>query len=586
MSALDLLNVQQRQAVEDGDGPVLIIAGPGTGKTKTLTARIVHVLQTGQAKHDRILALTFTVKAAREMSDRVAQQMGQRQLPDILTFHALGFRLLQDQDKDEQITFITEADRLSLIKQLARSQAFKGTPARELSLAISKQKGALHSQDGPIMSLVQAYNAELAARKQRDFDDLLGQAHELLKQDHALRRTLQARYEYILIDEFQDTSELQWELIRLIRGNDNVFVIGDPKQSIYGFRGAGAGTFDRFRADFPRHKSVTLQTNYRSARRIVAVANQIFPTLEPLQASVAEDGEVLAIETLNEYSEADLVLETIEQGIGGSTLLTAGESKGQRFRDFAVLYRTHHIAKTLQQRLHDSGIPFQVVGEGSPYEQPEVRAVIGSLKWLQRRDQLPSIKGYRSAQIETLLGQIDIAQPVSEVVLAIITVFALAGDDSRKQQRLEQLRSTLVRFDSRDDSLERSLTYFEQLEQSEFYDPEADAVTLLTIHASKGLEFSHVMLLAAEEGIVPYIRKSVPSDIPEEQRLFFVAVTRAKQQLHMLHARKRGGEEQKLSRFVACLPETVVSRTTDPNVDKLKKKLHRRQQKARQTTLF
>lgn len=586
MSTLDLLNDQQRQAVEDGDGPVLIVAGPGTGKTKTLTARIVHLLQSEQMKPDRILALTFTVKAAREMSERVTQQLDRRQPLDILTFHALGFRLLEEQNKDEQISFITEADRLSLIKQLARSQAFKGMSARELSLSISKQKGALHTEDSPVASLVQAYNAELATRKLRDFDDLLSQTYELLKQNHALRRTLQAHYEHILIDEFQDTSELQWEIVRLLRGNDNMFVIGDPKQSIYGFRGASAEMFDRFRTDFPHHKSITLQTNYRSARRIVAAANQVFPTSESLRASAAEDGEVLAIETLNEYSEADLVLETIEQGIGGSTLLTAGESKGQRFRDFAVLYRTHHIARTLQQRLHDSGIPFQVVGEGSPYEQPELKVVIDSLKWLQRRDQLPAVKGYRPAQVEALLEQIDATQPVSDVVSAVAKAFALAGDDSRKQQHLEQLRSTLVRFDSVGDSLGQSLEYFERLEQSEFYDPEADAVTLLTIHASKGLEFSHVMLLAAEEGILPHIRKAAPSDIPEEQRLFYVAVTRAKQHLHMLHTRRRGGEEQKLSRFVADLPETNVPRMTDPHIEKLKKKLHRRQQKARQTTLF
>lgn len=586
MGVLDVLNKRQRQAVEGGDGPVLIIAGPGTGKTKTLTARIVYLLQSQQIKPENILALTFTAKAAREMSERVTVHLGYKHSLDILTFHALGFRLLQEQADREQAAFIAEVDRLALIKQLARSQAFKGMSARELSLTVSKQKGALHKDDGPVMQLVEAYNEELARRKLRDFDDLLSQTHELLRQNQALQRKLQSRYRYIMIDEFQDTSELQWELVRLLQGTDNVFIIGDPKQSIYSFRGASAEMFDRFRADFPQHTAITLQSNYRSAQRIVALANNIFPDSEPLKAQTSDDGEVLVIETLNEYSEADLVLDTIERGIGGSTMLTAGESQGQHFKDFAVLYRTHHVAKPLQQRLRDSGIPFQVVGEGSPYERPEIRAVLDSLKWLHTHEQLPAIKGYRSPQVQTLLEQIDTTQPISDMVQVIAETFVLAGDDTRKQQQLEQLRSTLVRFDSPEDGLEQCLAYFEDIEQREFYDPEADAVTLLTIHASKGLEFSHVILVAAEEGTLPHIRKTVPTDIEEEQRLFFVAATRAKQRLHILHAKKRGGEDRKVSRFVVSLPEASLPRAVDPDMGKLEKKLHRRQQKARQATLF
>jgi DNA helicase-2/ATP-dependent DNA helicase PcrA len=493
---------------------------------------------------------------------------------------------LREQHPTTPTEFISETERLQIIRQLAKLWAFKEMTARELSLAISKQKGSVTSQDNALATLVAAYDDELRARNMLDFDDLLSQTYAMLKDNETLRNSLEARYKFILIDEFQDTSELQWALVEQLRGNDNIFVIGDPKQSIYSFRGAGAEMFEVFRKAFPDHRAVTLQTNYRSTKAIVALSNQVYPHDEPLQAHSHETGSVQAVQTLNEYSEADLVLETIERGIGGSDMLKASESEGRHFRDFAVLYRTHQSAKVVQQRLHDSGIPVQIVGEGSPYERAEIQAVIESFTWLLRREQLPGVKGLSAAQLQVLLEGIDATRPVSVVAQSVIESLGLEGDNAKRRAHLGQFVSTLVRFDTQKRGLERCVEYIEQLAQTDFYDPQADAVTLLTIHASKGLEFTHVVLIAAEEGTLPHIRKAAEPNIAEERRLFYVALTRAKQRLDITYAKKRAGEDRAVSRFITDVKERFLPRIADPQLANLEKKVHRRQQKNRQATLF
>ena len=579
------LNAKQRDAVLAENGPVLIVAGPGTGKTKTLTARIAHLLERG-VPASRILALTFTVKSAREMRERVAALTGLTKLSTISTFHALGHKLLRENSNQATLEFVSEAGRLGIIRELPRPQELKALSVRELALLLSRFKGeADPDRSSAIAHLTDAYQAELTDRNLLDYDDLLYRAQTLLATDETARIAWRSRYDHILIDEFQDTSELQWRLIHQIRGTDSVFVIGDPKQSIYGFRGAGAGMFDRFREDFPQRQDVALDVNYRSDKAIVTLASAIFggaDTLKPWSTAV---GEVRTVQTLNEFSEADFVLTQIEEGIGGSDLLkVSAESKGRRLRDFAVLYRTHQAARTIQRRLQESGIPHQVVGEGSPYEEPHIQLIVDVLRWFAGGE-VPRAKKWSHAQLATRLAAVDRSLAVSVLAAAVAEALGCMTDPKARVS-VQQLIGGLVRFDAQEDGLIRCLEYFDQIAEEDFYDHDAEAVTLMTIHASKGLEFPHVILIAAEEGILPNIRKTKETDFEEEKRLFYVAATRAQQQLDIVYAQKRGGEDRAMSRFVAELDQSVLPRQDDPALPQLQKKLQKREQKRRQATLF
>ncbi len=550
MDSLGKLNEQQRWAVGSSNGAVLIVAGPGTGKTKTLTARIAYLLESG-AKPSEIVALTFTNKAAREMRERLSGLLGSGVRPSkICTFHALGADLLKRDGNEKQL--VKPAEQQEIIRSLARPQAFKSLSVRELTLMISRAKTSLKTPlDNATQQLLKRYEAALGERNVHDFDDLLIKAYELLQANETKRPP----YKYVLVDEFQDTSDLQYELLKLLGSAENIFAIGDPNQSIYAFRGAGAEMFTRFRTDFPHATEIALTENYRSRPEIVQLANAIFPESPQLVAQAKESGSVQALETLHEYSEAAYVLSEIEQGIGGSTMLSASGDGAHEPHDYAVLYRTHQAGKAVQKAFAEAGVPYQIAGEGSPYEQPEVQAVIAGLRTAENTDNL-SVH--------------DLANQVAEAL-------------SLPAEKLTQFFGSLVQFG---DDVAACLKHIDDIAEQEFYDPTVNAVTLMTIHASKGLEFVHAFLVATEEGILPKITKKDPGNIDEEKRLFYVAATRAKESLTILHTKTRAGEPAKPSRFVTELSEIAVPCTADPRLPTLEKRLQKRQRKRAQTSLF
>jgi ATP-dependent DNA helicase UvrD/PcrA len=600
-AATDGLNTEQRRAAEAGDGPLLIVAGPGTGKTKTLAARIAHLVATGTPP-ERILALTFTKKAAEEMRGRVAALLKPSQRvaahsPHISTFHSLCHQLLGD-----DLDFIAEPARLQLIRLLPKQTAFKGLSARELGLLISRAKN-MAEDDPALQKLVRAYDAALAEQGLFDFDDLLVRARDLLYSDEAARQRFQSRFTHILVDEFQDTNRLQYELLQLMRGTDNLFVIGDPLQSIYGFRGAGGDIFDRFAADFPEATTITLIINYRSAPEIVNVANTLFAEAPNLVPSKADAGHVRAVLVLNEYSEAQWVLDDIQRRIGGGDMLRGvsddDNSQHCTLQDFAIVYRNRAAAMAMQRAVEASGLPYQVVGEGSPYEKPQVQAIIALFRAAVQGEP-PQLEGFTATQARTVQEMLGEAQASVPHALAE-QIIALLGFEPTTA--LQQFVGTLVRFKT----VEAAVRYFDDIAQANFYDPTADAITLLTIHASKGLEFPHVYLIGAEEGILPSLPKSSftrgvlsgkPSPMPatpmsenmarldEEKRLFYVAVTRARERLDVLYALKRGGESAEPSRFVTELSPKVLPRTTDPNLESDQRRAQKRAIKRSQQSLF
>ena len=580
MDFLKDLNHQQTQAVKAGPGPVLIVAGPGTGKTKTLTARIAYLLASGQARPDEILALTFTNKAAAEMRERVVAAIGSaHNQPRIATFHALCREMLSEH-LGKPLIFIGQAERVALIKDLRKTAAFKQLTTHELATQISRAKNSLTPDyDEQFTALLADYNAALYRKGLHDFDDLLMQTHTLLTNAGVGK----LRFRYLLIDEFQDTSQLQYSLMQLLRATDNLFVIGDPKQSIYGFRGITDDMFERFKTDFPHHKNIMLTTNYRSTPQVVELGNAIFPEAPALRAHRQLDGTAATVQVLNEYSEAAWIVDAIEQALGGTDFLRShaasqAEDQTRQFRDYAVLYRTHRTAKVLQRELDRSGIPYQVVGEGSPYEQSAVKTIIQTLRYLEYDAELPELKDFSTAQTRQLLAALRTKNPMlsTQLVHKIITTFGMANEGSN----LSQFMSALVRFDH--EGIRSFLEYIDLISEQVFYDPTANVVTLLTIHAAKGLEFTQVFLLGTEQDILPH----AAGELDEEHRLFYVGATRAKDQLYLLHTKTRAGKNANLSQFAAALPEKILPCTIDPHMAEQTRKLAIRRQKKSQTSLF
>lgn len=568
---LNDLNQQQRQAVEAGDGPLVIVAGPGTGKTKTLTARIAHLLTNDQAKPRQILALTFTKKAADDLRKRLRTYVSPA--PKVSTFHGLCYELLGSDQ-----AFASDVERLQIIATLPRPKSLKNLSKREVALAISRAKNALTVEDPNLARLVRAYNKTLRDKDIRDFDDLLLDAHTLLTNDQRARETVQARYHYVLVDEFQDTNRLQYEVLKLLLGNDNLFVIGDPNQSIYGFRGASSSVFEQFKTDFPHHTHITLTTNYRSAPEVVRLSNAVFDDTADLVSHNQLPGQVRAVQVLNEYGEAAWVINQIQSAIGGGDFLKAvsddDRTSHRRLNDFAVLYRSRSAATVFQKLLEESGLPYQVAGDGSPYDKPQLQALLALMRSALSLEGV-HLEGYSKAQrhlLEQELAEIEQAIPsVLAKKLAAILGFETSHD-------LQQMFNVLLRFKD----VPSALAYIDAIAEEGFYDPKADAITLLTIHASKGLEFSHVFLIGTEEGILPSGR----GEEAEEHRLFYVAATRAKDRLEITHAKNRSGQPATASRFMTKVPHDILPRHVDPDMDDQIRRIAKRAAKRSQQSLF
>ena len=576
---LDDLNELQLQAATAANGPILITAGPGTGKTKTLTARVVHMLANG-IRADDIVALTFTNKAAREMQERVhASVQDNTALPVISTFHALASRLLREAGDDRRL--MNEAERLELLTGLSRPQALRQVSAHELSQQLSHFRSAITPpEDSELVSFAQQYEAVLQKQQLQDFDGLLQTLHKL--QEQGKIRT----FPYVLVDEFQDTSDLQYAVLRGLVRDANLFAIGDPQQSIYGFRGAGSDMFARFLEDYPDARSITLTVNYRSAKAIVAIGNAVIPGSPQLVAASLVDGHGHAVRTLNEYSEAAYVLQRVEQGIGGSDMLKAhGDQQVQQPRDYAVLYRTHRAARAVQKAFSEAGIPYQVVGEGSPYMRPDLQMIIGGMRYISlgRSGTVPKRAALSEQQVRSLLAMVqwDETIRIPDLASDIATVFGIAQDDG-----LRQLGNTLVQFGGGAAGLAAALQYLDDMSETVFYDPAVNAVPLLTIHAAKGLEFDHIFLIAAEEGILPKLTRSQEMDMDEERRLFYVAVTRAKTELTILRAQFRNGKPAQCSRFVEAILSAILPRIDDPDLAEAQRRHKKRSFKRAQGSLF
>jgi DNA helicase II / ATP-dependent DNA helicase PcrA len=548
---LAALDTDQRRAAGLVDGPLLIIAGPGSGKTRTLTHRIAHIISDHATAPAQCLAITFTRRAAEEMCARLMELLGERatQIP-IHTFHSLGLSILRQWPAAAGLNAgfrIADANEQTalLAQTLDLSERKTNTMLRAISRA--KRCGTAESAVAEAMA---AYQRTLSAANAVDFDDLIRLTVDTLAADPNLCKYHQERFRFISVDEFQDLDEQQYRLLRLLAAADaNLCVIGDPDQAIYGFRGAEASYFDRFAHDYPSAQTIRLVRNYRSSATIVTASTQIMAAGRPAPAIieiVRDLHQRISIHAApSEGAEAEFVVATVERLIGGHNFfsLDSGRADGGAgndlsFADIAVLYRTGEQSAALATAFERSGIPFKKHGHASLSEDEGISAL---LREMDRADDIES------------------ALPIIERLKTAATLRHQAGTRLSDGQALQRLTTLAARFG---DS-QRLSDALALATDADLLDPRADRVSLLTLHAAKGLEFSVVFIVGLEDGLLPlYWNELDEATAAEERRLFYVGMTRAKDQLVLTHALKRTCRgrvrQQRISPFLADIESALL----------------------------
>src|SRR6266545_3022165 len=527
---LGQLDDDQRAAAAAVEGPLLIVAGPGSGKTRTLTYRVAHLVAERGVAAQNCLAITFTRRAAAEMKERLACLLpsGSDQVA-IHTFHSLGLAILREHPGaaglQRGFRVASEAERLAI---LAETSSVTEHKAERLLRAISRAKRTQGATSADVAEAMTAYSQALALRNWIDFDDLIALPVRALTADAGLAAFYRDRFRWISVDEFQDVDAQQYRLLGLLAPpGSNLCVIGDPNQAIYGFRGADASCFERFKCDYPASKVVALTRNYRSTGTIVTASSQVIAAArqsEPLAEMVRDMHERITIQAApTERAEAESVVRTIERMIGGASFFAidsgraTGAADGSRsFADFAVLYRTDTQSTALCETLARSGIPFKTNSHRPLAEEPAVREILRALDG--ETDDAPL-----SVQLATAAARAkpqDAAPGSATIDLAAQRLTAIAERSGPDRARF---------FDA-----------VALATDADFFDPRADRVSLLTLHAAKGLEFPVVFIVGLEDGLLP-LHWSDPDDaaMAEERRLFYVGMTRAKDRLILSRAHER-----------------------------------------------
>jgi DNA helicase-2/ATP-dependent DNA helicase PcrA len=572
---LDELDPEQRVAAETVHGPLLVIAGPGTGKTRTLTHRIAHLVADHQVPPERCLAITFSRRAAVQMSE----QLG-RLLPDVgdrvpvMTFHALGLTLLRAERErlglPQRFRVADDAERIDLLRErLKLTERRAGRLLAEISRM--KRSGAAIDPDEEIGKTRAAYERHMREQGLVDFDDLIELATRLLRAHPDLSAAYQLRWPWVSVDELQDIDDGQYQLLRqLVPPEENVCAIGDPDQSIYGFRGSMARSFERFMDNYPAARVIRLARNYRSSRTIVRAALQ---AIEPstlvgdrqLEA-MSDNFQRIEIHACpSERAEAEFVIHTIERMIGGTTLFSMdsgrvepGEGDALSFSDFAVLYRTDAQSEPLVEAFARSGIPFQKKSHARLADQPAVQAMIRFLGNLVTSDESTTTKVPLVELLKRATDAVRVEHPEADTYLADMGALAERSDGD----------------------LDPLLAHLALGMDADLWDPRAQAVSLLTLHAAKGLEFPVVFLVGCEDGLLP-LRWGQPTecDLAEERRLFFVGITRARDRLFLSHARERWwrGKIRKMppSPLLEPIEEALLARQQRTGKQKLRANLQR-----------
>jgi DNA helicase-2/ATP-dependent DNA helicase PcrA len=630
------LNPAQREAVLHTEGPVLVVAGAGSGKTRVLTRRIAHLVGAVGVKPPEILAITFTNKAAGEMRERVGDLVGPpARAAWVMTFHAACGRILRREAQRlgyrSNFTIYDSADQIRLVKrcleELERDPK-RFTP-RGIHSQISNAKNTLVGPDEytervasfydqTVAEVYDLYQKRLFASNAVDFDDMLFLTVDVLERFPEAREKWQQAFRYVLVDEYQDTNHAQYRLLQLLaEKHRNVFAVGDPDQSIYGFRGADIRNVLEFEHDFPGSYSIALEQNYRSTQHILDAANGVIShnrerKEKNLWSELGDGDPVRVIEVEDEHAEARYVAAEIamlvEEGFSGS--------------EVAVFYRTNAQSRVLEDVLVRQGIAYQVIGGPRFYERAEIKDLVAYLQvldnpydavsllrianrprrgigdttlarlqaWADQREislweataeadmagvgaaPQKALRAFRGA-IESLMSaamELEVPELIEEVLQRSGYMESLEAERTIEAQgRIENLQELVsVAREWREQTQDTTLSAFLQ-EISLYSDQDAirgdtSLVTLMTLHNAKGLEFRAVYLIGMEEGIFPHSRSIEEQGIEEERRLCYVGMTRARERLTLLHASSRmlyGGRNHNLpSRFLDEAPDSHVER--------------------------
>ncbi|HRQ63979.1 MAG TPA: UvrD-helicase domain-containing protein [Xanthomonadaceae bacterium] len=621
------LNPAQAEAVRYCDGPLLVLAGAGSGKTRVITEKIGHLVDRKGVDPARIAAITFTNKAANEMRDRVGRRVGAaaRDALTVSTFHALGLRFLQQEHEVAGLrrgfSVFDADDSAALIKDLA-PKGIGQEALDQLRHLVSRAKnvglapeGAAEQARAPrereAADLYAAYQQRLAAFNAVDFDDLIRLPLALLESDHALLARWQARHVHLLVDEYQDTNAAQYGLLRLLAGGGCPFtVVGDDDQSIYAWRGADPGNLTTLKHDFPALKVVALEQNYRSTRRVLRVANALIahnPHLfeKKLWSGLGEGEPVRVLPCRDPEHEAECIV---------ADLVHRAQAERRPWSDFAVLYRGNHQARTIERALRLAEVPYHLSGGTAYFDRIEIKDLIGYLRLivnpdddaaflrvvntprreigattLERLGKLAAGRGLSLLRTASSLDALRALPPRPAVALGdFVRMIEGLSARARRDPAADIARAVYKAVDygrhldegSRDAAqaerrrgfVEEFLTFLEageratatlaaQLALLSRNDDErrGEAVRLMTLHGSKGLEFPVVYLIGLEEGVLPHESSLHEGQVEEERRLFYVGITRAREALSLsyVESRRRFGKLEKVtpSRFLAELPE-------------------------------
>lgn len=627
MDYLSGLNKDQLEAATHVEGPCLVIAGAGSGKTKVLTTRIANLISSG-IKSSNILAITFTNKAANEMRQRVENLIG-KHYAFVGTFHSFGLRVIKENyealELSKNFTIIDTEDVTSIIKKILKDMALdpkEYSPSfirNKISFIKSNmlsdseiEKFLTMPAEKVAVKVYYAYEKILKRNNTIDFDDLLKKPVELFTFNNEILEKYQERYPYILIDEYQDTNEVQYKMVKLLsKKYHNLFVVGDPSQSIYAFRGANFQNILNFEKDYTDCKVVKLPQNYRSTQTILSAANDVIKHNAQrkdidLYSELGEGVKIKYIRAFNDEAEVSRVASEIKDLV----------ANGYQRKDIAVFYRTNAQSRGIEDKMVKENIPYKVFGSYYFYKRKEIKDLLAYLKLIANHDDDVSLKRVINEPkrkigektIENLENMADINNSSMFDVIEsgkelefkklIIELTELSKDLSltelidkvleltkikelyEKDKTLESdLRlENLMEFKSVTENFEKvtgSVNLNDFLEEVSLvadaaeYTKDSDAVTLMTIHSAKGLEFKVVFIIGLEENILPHSNSIFEEGgLEEERRLMYVAITRAKEKLYLLNAQQR----MLYGRVTVNTPSRFISEIREELLDEEKRK--------------